>query len=238
MKTILRGAIVCSALFGALALHAQTADEIVAKSLDAIGGKQAISQVKSITMETSVQVMGNEAPGTVEILDGVGYKSDIDFNGSKVVQCYNGKGGWSVNPMAGQPDPTPMSDDQYKNGADEIYVGGPLYDYTAKGNKLELISKDGGVYKIKVTSKNNVETTYVIDGKTYMVNSITRKGEMQGQEVDITTNFSDYQKTESGFMMPHTLDLDFGGQFQLTITVKKVELNKTIDPAIFEMPKA
>jgi len=29
-----------------------------------------------------------------------------------------------------------------------------------------------------------------------------------------------------------------GGQFALTVTVKKVELNKTIDPAIFEMPKS
>jgi hypothetical protein len=32
--------------------------------------------------------------------------------------------------------------------------------------------------------------------------------------------------------------VDFGGQFQITIAVKKVEVNKTIDPAIFDMPAA
>jgi hypothetical protein len=32
--------------------------------------------------------------------------------------------------------------------------------------------------------------------------------------------------------------MDFGGQFQIGLTVNKVELNKTIDPAIFVMPKA
>ena len=48
-------------------------------------------------------------------------------------------------------------------GKDEIYVGGPLYDYAAKGSKVELLGKDGNAYKIKLTSKENVESTYIID---------------------------------------------------------------------------
>ena len=57
------------------------------------------------------------------------------------------------------------------------------------------------------------------------------------QDVDITTKYSDYRKTELGYVIPYAIDVDFGGQFGLTIAVKKVELNKTIDPAIFAMPK-
>jgi hypothetical protein len=38
-------------------------------------------------------------------------------------------------------------------------------------------------------------------------------------------------------MVPYGIGLDFG-QFQLSIAVKKVELNKAIDPAIFALPKA
>jgi hypothetical protein len=37
--------------------------------------------------------------------------------------------------------------------------------------------------------------------------------------------------------VPYAVDLDIGGQFAITIAVKKVELNKTIDPAVFVMPK-
>lgn len=263
MKSVIRGMVVISALAGALAVGAQTpdaaapttgaapnaagpnataatptADEIVSKHLAAIGGKDAINQVKSLTMDTSVQVMGNELPSTTTILDGVGFKTETDFNGSKIVQCVNGKGGWNINPMAGSSDPTPMSDDEYKAARPQIHVGGSLLDYAGQGSKVELVGKDANGYKVKLTTKDGVEETYVFDPATYYVKTMSRKGSMQGQEVDVTTTYTDYKKTDVGYMMPYQMDVDFGGQFQLSISVKKVELNKTIDPSIFDMPKA
>jgi hypothetical protein len=88
-----------------------------------------------------------------------------------------------------------------------------------------------------LTSKENVESVYLIDTTTYLVTSVTSKGKMQDQDVSITTKLSDYRKTELGYVIPYAIDVDLGGQFQLTIAVKKVELNKTIDPAVFAMPK-
>jgi len=238
MKRIIHGILVITALAGAVSLQAQTADEIVGKHIAAMGGKDAISKVKSLVTESSISMMGGENPATTTVVDGVGFKSEMEFNGTKIVQCVTDKGGWMINPMTGASDPVPMPDDQYKTRKADIFVGGALYDYDAKGSKVELLGKDGGAYKIKLTTKDGAEYLYQIDGTTYLLKSMVTKGDMQGQQVDITSSLSDYRKTDTGFMVPYAIDLDIGGQFQLTIAVKKVELNKTIDPSVFDMPKA
>ena len=82
------------------ALHAQTVDEIISKHVDAIGGKDKLSQVKSVYAESSMEVMGNAVPQKEYLLEGKGFKSEVEFNGSNIVNCYNDKGGWSINPTA------------------------------------------------------------------------------------------------------------------------------------------
>ncbi len=212
-------------------------DEIVGKHVEALGGKDAIGKVKSVYMESSISMMGAENPSNTTIVDGVGYRNEMEFNGTKIVQTYTDKGGWTINPMTGASTATPMPEDVYNAGKTQINVGDPLCDYAAKGSKVELMGKDGAAYKVKLTSKEKVETVYLIDSTSFLVTSVATKGKMQDQDVDITTKLADYRKTEVGYMMPYAIDVDLGGQFSLTIAVKKVELNKTIDPALFAMPK-
>jgi len=255
MKRIMLGILAVTAMAGAASLSAQvsstaqapapaqvsapalSADEVVNKYLDAVGGKEAIGKIKTMSVEGTMQVMGNEAPTTTTTVDGVGTKQESEFNGSKIISCFTDKGGWMVNPMAGANDPTPMPDEQYNSGKSGIYVGGPLYNYAARGSTIELASKDDKSYTINLTTKEKVKYTFVIDAKTYLVNTMATETQMQGQPVTLTTSYSDYRKTETGFLIPYGIGLDFG-QFQLSIAVKKIELNKTIDPAIFVMPKA
>jgi hypothetical protein len=103
---------------------------------------------------------------------------------------------------------------------------------------VALVSPDEKGYTIKLTTKDKTEFTFVIDGKTFMINNMTMTAQMQGQAVTLSTSYSDYRKTDAGFMVPYGIAMDFGGQFQIGMTVNKVELNKTVDPAIFVMPKA
>ena len=220
-----------------LTMKAQTVDEIIAKHFEAVGGKDKIAQIKSIYEETSVQVQGNDAPSNLSILNGKGYRLESDFNGQKMVQVFTDKGGWSINPMAGGTDAVALPDEQYKPNKDQIYIGGPLLNYSSRGNKVELQGKEEGAFKIKETNKDNISTTFYIDPNTYYITKSVSTGTMMGQQMEIIRTFSNYQKTDFGYVMPYTIDISYGGQFSIISNVKKVEINKDLDPKIFDMPK-
>jgi hypothetical protein len=234
MKKVSSLLLVITVMF-ASALRAQTVDEIIAKHIDAIGGKEKLGQVKSLYIENSMEVMGNQAPVTEYMMEGKGFKSETEFNGSKIISCFTENGGWSINPMAGGTDAQTMPEEIYKAGKSQIYIGGALLDYAVKGNTVELTGKEDNNYKIKVTNGSS-ESNYFIDPTTYYIVKTTTKGEMMGQPVEVVTIFSDHKKTDFGIVLPYARAIDLGG-FALSTQINKVEVNKEIDPKIFEQPK-
>jgi hypothetical protein len=87
-----------------------------------------------------------------------------------------------------------------------------------------------------VTTVDGVKDMLFLDMNTYFILKESTLMSVGGQEFEITTTFSDYRKTESGFMMPYSSNFSLPG-LSVAITSKKIEVNKFIDPVIFDMPK-
>lgn len=216
-------------------LYAQTVDEVINKHIEAIGGKEKLSQVKSIYIENSVDVMGSTAPQKEYLVDGKAYKTEVEFNGANIISCFTDKTGWTINPMMGGTDAQAMPDELYKAGKSQIYFTGGLFNYSAKGYKAELAGKEGDLFKVKL-SNDNSETYYFIDSKSWLLTKSVIKSEMMGQSVDVTTTYSDHKKTDFGVTLPYSKNIDMG-MFQLSQKTNKAEINKEIDMKIFDMPK-
>jgi hypothetical protein len=237
MKTLIKPSLfVLAGVVGFTPLRAQTAEEIAAKNTDALGGKSVIESVKSVVVESNVSVMGNDAPTTTYILYGKGYKSETDFNGTKFVNCMTDKGGWWINPPAGVATATALPDEQYKATKHQIDLGGLLYNYAAKGSKIELAGQDTADYRLKLTTAEGVVINVFVNKKTWLIDKQVQNVSMQGQEMEFAVAFSNYRKPDNGYMMPYTLE-QTTPQYTLTITDKKIDVNKDIDPKIFDMPK-
>ena len=220
-----------------LSLNAQSVEEIVNKHLDAIGGKQKLSSINAVKMENAMEVMGNEATTTITILNGKGYKTESEIMGSKMVQVINDKGGWMINPMGGSSDPVDLPADAAKQAANQLFIV-PLLDYSNRGMKLSLEGKEtiGGAdaYKLKVTNKEGADITMYIDASTFYLTRLVQTADVMGQTVTNTITYSDFKKTEHGWVVPYTTDIDMGGMFQLKNKLSKIEVNPVIDPVIFE----
>jgi hypothetical protein len=239
MKLVKHCLLLVALLSGGVAAYTQTADEIISKHIEAVGGKEKLSGLKSVKIDNSIEAMDNVSPSVIVVLNGKGYRSDADFGGQKLTQVYTDKSGWTINPFTGANDPTAMPDEQYKSGQNQIYIV-PLLDYAAKGDKAELLGQEkvGNVnaYKIKVTGKNNAATTYFFDPTTYYIIQTNSSADFGGQMIELKTVYSDHKKTD-GLVWPYTSSIDFGGQFAMTSKINKVEVNGNVDAGLFEMKK-
>ena len=218
-------------------LHAQTADEIVTKYVDAIGGKQVVSSINSMILTSSVNVeaLGSPGDGKTTILNGKGYKSETDFGGTKVITCVNDKGAWGINAFAGQTTAKAATEQQWKSTKSTMQIGGLLYDYAAKGYKVELKGKDATDYQLKVTG-NDANATYYVNTTTYLIDKMVNSVNFNGQDMEVTTSYRDYKKADNGFTAPYTMEIAYP-QYTVSLTHKTIEFNKPVEPSFFEMPK-
>ncbi len=215
--------------------RAQTAEEIVNKSIDAVGGKDAIAAVKSIVYNQTLEVAGSEVSCVTTIVAGKGWKNDIDYNGTKIVNVITDHGGWTVNPMMGAPTPTALPAEQVKQTEGRLNIV-PLQGWSVNGGKLEVQGKDTADYKIHLTNTAGTDIVYYINLKTYLLDKQDITGTVNGQTGTATMHFSDYRKTDAGLVVPYVCVQDLP-QLSLTFTTKSVDINKPVDPTFFDMPK-
>lgn len=241
MKLLRISVMTLATLTAGFAVQAQTADEIINKHIEAIGGKEKLAGMKSLRVEADIEIMGNQATSTTTIVYGKGSLSEIDFGGQKIVNCITvDKGGWTINPMTGQVTAEPMPEEQAKQGKSQLYPGGTLFDYAARGTKVELAGQEEAngakAWKLNVTTKEGGNLVYYIDPATYHIVRTVSKINAGGQEMEQGVNFSDYKKTDYGFVQPYTSAIELPQGMTLNVTVKKVEVNAEIDPKVFDKP--
>ena len=229
-------------LFVALMLHAENADDIIKKHIDAMGGADKLKSLKSVKMEGKSLWGGNmEIPFVIYIKNSEAFKMEVSIQDKKMIQCVKGDSGWTVQPWQGTGAPEKMSADEVKAEKESADIGGDLFNYKDKGYKVELIGKEDmegtEAYKLKVTKKDdNVKFIY-LDASTYYILKETEKFKFQDKEVESEQLFSNY-KTVDGYVFAFTHEQRAVGEPTGQVTnFEKIEINPKIDDSVFVMPK-
>ncbi|HVO82612.1 MAG TPA: hypothetical protein VMT28_17925 [Terriglobales bacterium] len=228
------------ALFAPLAGRAQTVDEIVAKSLAARGGVARIKAVQTQLLMGHI-ALGPDTEGMlqVEMKRPGKIREEVTLNGVTRIRTSDGSTGWLV---VGTGEPRPLSADELKSLADSADIDGPLLDYKAKGNRIELLGKEQvegkDTYKLLVTESNGSVRYDYIDCVSYLGVKWEGKIQANSQELEAESFFHDYRPVD-GLMYAFAIDSDtLGTQRKQKLVFDKIEVNPVLDDARFGKPSA
>jgi len=174
---------------------------------------------------------------------GAKVRTEASVQGMTLVQAYDGKGGWQINPFMGRRDPERLSVDDSKALVElAADFDGSLFDAPLKGNRLEYLGVedvDGTpAHKIKLTRGNgDVEYVY-LDPDHYLEIRVLSQRTEQGVTVENETNLGDYEKI-AGVYVPFAVESGRKGSTdRQRLMLDKAEVNVNVDPAVFAFPAA
>lgn len=218
----------------------KTADEVIARYIKAIGGRDKIDAIKTVRATGKTTQGEMEIPMVIEMKRPGKIRIEITFQGMTGVQAYDGKTGWLVMPFMGRTDPEKMPPDFTKAIADQADFDGPLIDYKKKGHKIDLVGKDeedgSEVYKLKVVKKNGDTEYHFLDAEEFIPIKVKGKRKMQGTEIEFTVNLGDY-KSVGGMLFAHSVQSGGGPAGGGSITFDKIEVNIDLPDKRFTMPE-
>jgi outer membrane lipoprotein-sorting protein len=223
------------------AMWSQTADEIIAKNVQARGGMDKLKSVQTMkSTATMAMGPGMEAPGMMIQKRGNLARLEFTIQGLTAVQAYDGKNAWAIMPFMGKKDPELMSGDESKELEEMADIDGPLVDYKSKGHQVELLGKEKiegtDAYKLKVNLKNGDVLTVYIDADSFLEIKDEMKRNVRGTEQLVESSIGDYKEV-GGIIFPFAIESGVKGSAEKQkITFSKIELNVPADDSIFKMP--
>lgn len=220
---------------------AQTAEELVAKNIQAKGGLEKIKAVNTVAMNGKIYVQGITAEISQEQKRPNMLRQNFTVQGMTQVQAYDGTTAWQIQPFNGRKDPELMGEDDARDLIEQADIDGPLVDSAAKGNKVEYLGHDtvdgDDAYKLKVTLKNGDIIYYYLDPDTYLEIKTEKQEFIRGNVRETEQELGSYKQV-AGVYYPYSLEGGTKGNpsDHVRITMDKIEVNVPIDDSLFKMP--
>lgn len=221
-------------------VSAQTAEELVAKNIQAKGGLEKLKALHSVRMSGTQDNDGFKAAVAQENKRPNLVRETFALQGMTSIQAYDGYSGWQVRPFGGRKDPELMGEEDLRSLLLDADFDGPLVDYKEKGNKIESLGHDtvdgDDAYKLKVTLKNGDILYYYLDPDTYL--AIREEGQLflRGSVQEFAVNLGSY-KPVNGVMFPFSVASGPKGVDNLpTTTYDKIEVNVPLEDTKFAVP--
>ena len=243
----IRSAVVMVVLLCAQVSWAQTVEEVIEKSLAALGGRAAHEKVKTRAMSGTITLTtpGGDIPGTIEIWNALPnkqrtlIKADLTAFGAgplEVDQRFDGQTGYVLDTLQGNRDIAGNQLDNMRNsGFPHAFM-----TYKELGIAAKLAGKEKAgereAYVVLFEPAKGSTIRQYIDAETFLPIRFSLKVNIPqlGTDVEQTTDLADYREVD-GLKLPHKLTSSSTVQ-SFTVVLSKVEHNMAVDDTLFAKP--
>ena len=197
-----------------------TTESVLNKYIDAIGGRKALADVKTVKMEAGAEMQGMQLG--LEIKKTTKNQSSliVSMGGAPLQKViFDGEKGY----MSGQGQKMDYTDEQNQAAKKQAV---PFAELSAKDAKLDRVEE--GAYVIVL--EEGQEAFY--DKESGLKVKEVSTQEMNGQKISTTIVYDDYTEV-NGIKFPFTIKQSAGPQ-ELTFKVSKVSINEGVADSDFE----
>ena len=219
-----------------------TADELVAKNIEAKGGATALHDLQSLRLTGKMLVQqGQIELAYLQIKERPEeVRTEASLQGMTQIQAYDGKEGWKVSPFFGRKDPERMSADDVKALIEDMEIDGALVDWKTKGSSVEYLGTEDVegtlAHKLKVVRKNGDVSFVYLDPDHFLEIRVLTQRTRHGAHEEVETDLGDYEKA-GGVFVPTSIEAGSkGAPDKQRIIIDKVEANVPVDESIFHFP--
>lgn len=216
---------------------AQTAEELLAKMIDAQGGRAVFTGLKDMTLSGELDLLQQGLTGSFTIYKKEPDKRRMDFEvmGMIITQCYDGESAWMTNPQTGAVEDMPDAQAvDFKRQAMPVTT---MLDPDKYGISFVLKDKetiDGKEYYVlEQTYEDGFQMTMYIDPDTYFSHQVKSNVANQfGGRSDVVQILADFKK-EDGMVMAHSITTFMDGEEYVRITIAEAKLNTGVEESLF-----
>jgi hypothetical protein len=164
---------------------------------------------------------------------------EITVQGMTLTQATDGQAAWVIAPMVGAGGAVILPAEEAAGLKDQADMEGPLVNWAAKGNKVELLGREtrfgGEAFRLKVKLKSGDVRYVYIDRQTFK--QVAEEGERPSPRgrVLVETRLSDHRMVD-GLLVPFVLDISAGANERQQVAFDTVEVNAPIGDARFAVP--